>query len=194
MLKIYKVPDNGDIFHANTIELVTPETARRFSFAEAGQVLVCLRNLNTLVLIDPDSETVEWLLTGPWNMPHDPDFLPNGNMMIFDNLWKTPLRSRVVEFDPRTQKIIWQYQGDDKKPLYSLIRSRQQLLPNGNILITESDGGRLVEVTPNREIVWEYLNPAQESQGGRVYIPVISAGLRYSPRELHFLAEQKQGK
>ena len=32
-------------------------------------------------------------------------------------------------------------------------------MPNGNTLITEGSGGRLIEVTAEHEIVWEYINP-----------------------------------
>jgi len=32
-------------------------------------------------------------------------------------------------------------------------------LPNGNTLITESDGGRAFEVTQQAEVVWEFYNP-----------------------------------
>ena len=32
-------------------------------------------------------------------------------------------------------------------------------LENGNTLITESDGGRAVEVTPSGETIWEFYNP-----------------------------------
>ena len=189
LLEIFSVPSNGDIFHTNSIVLVTSEISRKFPFTRTGQLLVCLRNLNTLALIDPHSEKVAWIMPGPWRWPHDPDFLENGNMLIFDNLWKEPVRSRVVEFDPLTQKIVWQYQGDDDKPLYSFIRSRQQVLPNGNILICESNGGRLVEVNREGEIVWEFVNPVQESYEGQTYIPVISTGRRYSAKELPFLSE-----
>ncbi len=32
-------------------------------------------------------------------------------------------------------------------------------MPNGNTLICEGAPGRLFEVTPNSQIVWEYINP-----------------------------------
>jgi hypothetical protein len=32
-------------------------------------------------------------------------------------------------------------------------------LPNGNTLITEGADGRLFEITPENEIVWEYVSP-----------------------------------
>ncbi|XXT53909.1 hypothetical protein WMF23_20300 [Sorangium sp. So ce542] len=34
-----------------------------------------------------------------------------------------------------------------------------QRLPNGNTLITEGSDGRVFEVTPGHEIVWEYISP-----------------------------------
>ena len=37
-------------------------------------------------------------------------------------------------------------------------------MPNGNTLITEGSEGRLLEVTPDYEIVWEYINPYLHEQ------------------------------
>ena len=44
---------------------------------------------------------------------------------------------------------------------YSLGAGAQQQLPNGNVLITESQDGRLFEVTLDGRVVWEYLNPGR---------------------------------
>ena len=74
--------------------------------------------------------------------------------------------SRVLEFDPVTLKIVWQYPRKEAKPvltnsgmLYSSFISSAQRLPNGNTLITEGACGRVFEVTPDHELVWEYLSP-----------------------------------
>jgi hypothetical protein len=37
--------------------------------------------------------------------------------------------------------------------------SSAQRLPNGNTLIDEGADGRIFEVTPAKEIVWEYVSP-----------------------------------
>ncbi len=74
--------------------------------------------------------------------------------------------SRVLEFNPLTLEIGWQYPPPREgfgSPLFgtfysSFVSSAQRLL-NGNTLITEGQGGRLFEVTPEHEIVWEYLSP-----------------------------------
>ncbi len=75
--------------------------------------------------------------------------------------------SRVLEFDPCTLKIVWQYSPKEAGftiPMsafmfYSGFISSAQRLPNGNTLITEGAWGRIFEVTPEHEIVWEYINP-----------------------------------
>ena len=42
---------------------------------------------------------------------------------------------------------------------FSQICSGMQRLPNGNTLICETTSARVFEVTPDREIVWEYIDP-----------------------------------
>lgn len=75
--------------------------------------------------------------------------------------------SRVLEFNPVTLEIVWQYTPiesgstlfTDASKFYSSYISAAQRLPNGNTLITEGSDGRLIEVTPDHKIVWEYINP-----------------------------------
>lgn len=63
--------------------------------------------------------------------------------------------------------VTWQYTPleaghflfSDASKFYSSYISAAQRLPNGNTLITEGSDGRLIEVTPDHEIVWEYINP-----------------------------------
>ena len=89
----------------------------------------------------------------------------------------------MLELDPATQAITWSYAGDERHPFYSRVRSAQERLPNGNTLVTESDGGRLLEVTPGGEIVWEYVNPERGGVAGEL-IPIVSWGQRIDPRSL----------
>ena len=107
-----------------------------------------------------------------------------GNILVYDNGgWagygapnpgapmgiKNALRdySRVLEFDPVTLEIVWQHtpkeagllHPTDSNRYYSPFISSAQRLPNGNTLITEGSGGRIIEVTREHEIVWEYISP-----------------------------------
>ena len=82
--------------------------------------------------------------------------------------------SRVVEFNPITLEVVWQYlpgaAGPGDPSFFSHYISSAQRLPNGNTLIDEGADGRMFEVTPGHEIVWEYVSPffadAKETQNG----------------------------
>lgn len=94
-----------------------------------------------------------------------------GNILIFDNgsdggyPKKARIYSRVIEIDPVTKEIVWQYCGNDFSSVFHFFSPRisgAQRLPNGNTLICEGLYGRFFEVTQQGEIVWEFLvsNPA----------------------------------
>jgi hypothetical protein len=179
-----------DPLHTNTVKVVTGDIVAAHPYAEVGQILICMRDIDTIALVDPELEKVVWAIRGPWRAPHDPDFLDNGHMLIFDNLGHIGPggRSRVIEFDPLTLETYWSYTGDEERVFFSKARSVQQRLPNGNTLITESDGGRIFEVNPEKEIVWEYISPHRGGEREQ-YIPVVSGGQRIARSALLFLEE-----
>ena len=65
----------------------------------------------------------------------------------------------MLEIDPKTEETVWEYRADNPVDFYSTYISSAQRLPNGNTLIDEGATGRFFEVTPNKEIVWEYISP-----------------------------------
>lgn len=129
-----------------------------------------------------------WII-GQHHLHLIPKGLPGeGNLLIFDNGGHAGYGepnpasvtgvdnasrdySRVLEFNPQTLEIVWQYTPleagsilfTDASKFYSSYISSAQRLPNGNTLITEGSDGRLIEVTPEHEIVWEFVNPYTES-------------------------------
>jgi hypothetical protein len=95
-----------------------------------------------------------------------------GNVLIFDNQGNAgfpPTRqgffsaSRVIEVNPQTKQIVWEYtaekSGQAISTFYSAYISNAQRLPNGNTLINEGQSGRLFQVTPQGQVVWEYVSP-----------------------------------
>jgi hypothetical protein len=175
----------GDYTHTNAIDLVDEQAAARISGVRGNQVLLSMRELGAIGLLDLDREVFTWALRGPWVGQHDPDLLPNGNMLLFDNYghYGPGGISRVIEFDPKTLELVWSYTGDATRPFESKLRSGQERLANGNTLVTESDGGRLFEVTRDGAIVWEYINPIRGGAADE-FIPVVSWGQRIDPAKL----------
>ena len=94
-------------------------------------------------------------------MQHDCEPLANGNVTLFangTNITTNPF-SRVIELDPRTHKTVWEYRGKPTYTFFSPHISGAQRLASGNTLICEGQWGRLFEVTPEGDIVWEYVSP-----------------------------------
>ncbi|HYL58315.1 MAG TPA: arylsulfotransferase family protein [Candidatus Acidoferrales bacterium] len=179
----------GDTMHTNAVYPLPEVFLKEFPFATVNTVLVSCRNLDALMMVDLDSERVTWVMRGPWVRQHDPEPLPNGNILLFDNVGDLARggRSRVLEFEPNPLKIVWEFPGGANEDLWSSIGSAVQKLPNGNVLITERDNARLLEVTPDKKVVWEYRNPLQESDPSkRQYVGVMELGRRFAKSELAF--------
>lgn len=193
-----------DFIHTNSIDLIDAEAARAFPFGAEGQVLLSFRELDAVAVLDLDSERFVWARTGNWMAQHDSDILPNGHLLLYDNLGSHGIggTTRILEVDPNNGAEVWSYAGNGEQPFESSVRGAQQRLPNGNTLITESSGGRLFEVTPDGRIVWEFLNPVRAEapdDPGRSILPVVSWGQRVAPQALapafqaELTARQKQG-
>ena len=73
-----------------------------------------------------------------------------GNMLVFDNGAHHPIvpRSRVIEVDMNTGKIVWQYYPKHVFSLFSGHIAGADRLWNGNTLICEGQSGRVFEVSP----------------------------------------------
>lgn len=149
------VKNASDVLHANSIKPILVDRPPLF---KKGQVLVSMRDIHTLAVVDLEQQKVVWAATGQWKYQHEPWLLDNGNLLLFDNRGNHGA-SRGLEFDPLTQRIVWSYGGQAGEKFYSREAGAIQRLPNGNTLMTESDRGRGVEVTPDGRVVWEFVNP-----------------------------------
>jgi len=168
----------GDPLHTNSVRVLGRDVAAQFPLFEAGQLLLSIRDLAVLAVIDPASGKVVWAARGPWYAQHDAHFLPNGHLLLFDNLGAAN-GSRVLEYDPQTQAFPWSYAGPPADPFYSSERGMCQRLPNGNTLIVNSEGFEIFEVTREKNVVWST----------RVS-DCITTARRYGSREVPFLSDR----
>ena len=166
-----------DILHTNSIQVLDGQLSDRLPAFRAGNVLVCIATLSVIAVVDMNTEQVVWAYSGKWEFPHDPKLLPDDTMLIFDNrgpFWHHTLRpaSRVKAFDPITREVVWEYTGGRNRPFYSSTRGTAWRLPNDNILITESEKGRVFEVTREKDIVWEYINPDRSGDDQHLIVSI----------------------
>jgi hypothetical protein len=178
-----------DLLHTNSVEPVSADFARHHDFAEPGQLLVSFREIDAIGLVDFDDEQLVWLTRGFWSKQHDPDPLENGNILLFGNVGHDGADgpSRVAEFHPPENEIVWSYDGSADAPLDSEWGGEQNRLPNGNTLIVDTLAGRMLEVSPDGEIVWSYHNPVRTESNGRRFVPILGNSLqRFREDELEF--------
>lgn len=169
------MPREGDVFHTNSLEPVDARLAERLEGVEVGDVLISCLMLNTIAVLDLETETIVWALKRDFRWQHDPTILDGGNLLLFDNLGgdEPGGKSRVLEIDPTGPTAApdagyrWTYEGHPDNPFQSNTCGTAQRLPNGNTLITESDNGRALEVNAQGAIVWEFLNPHRAGANGR---------------------------
>jgi hypothetical protein len=150
----------ADLFHTNAIEWVERDDLRApHPAGDRPRLLLTLRHQNCVVMLDAESMEVVWEWgRGILDGPHDATLLADGNLLVFDNGMERGW-SRVLEIDPRTRELRWEYPGTDDTGFFTPGRGSSQRLANGNTLIAESNAGRAFEITPEGDVVWEFLNP-----------------------------------
>ncbi len=153
----------GDPVHLNSVQEL-PENPwfragdERF---RPGNVLLSARNLNLVLIVDKRTSEIVWTYQGDLSLQHEalmvgPESERNGNILIFDNRYKsywTDRRSEVIEIDPRDGSTLWRYTATG---FHSSTGGSQQPLPNGNVLISSSNNGRAFEVDRGGRTVWEW--------------------------------------
>ncbi|MEZ5887784.1 MAG: arylsulfotransferase family protein [Paracoccaceae bacterium] len=158
-----------DVLHINDVEVLSEALAPAFPMFKAGDVLVSSRNLSQLWVIDRKSHVVKWWFAGLLRSQHDADFRADGTISALDNRPAGVARasndylgelggSRILLIDPKTGGSRVAYQSDSQNNFYTPFRGKQELEPNGNLLIAETDGGRAFEVTPQGKPVWQFVN------------------------------------
>ena len=127
-----------------------------------GDYIINYRVFNMFMVIDRQTGKIKSEYGDvEWGHEHDVQMLPNGNFMLYANGYHSPKISisRVIEFNPDTRETVWEYRGNPALTFYSPHISGCQRLASGNTLICEGGPGCIFEVTPEKEIVWEYVCP-----------------------------------
>jgi len=160
-----------DRLHLNDVEPFPATMAE--GFFNEHDVLVSLRNVNTIFVFDRRTERIKFIRTGQWVWQHDPDFVDGNSFTLFDNNCRdvpdeANLHSRIVAVDARTNTVTTLFRGTPEHPFYTPIMGKHQWLPNGNLLITESRKGRAFEIDADGEIVWQYVNYVDDQTVGAV--------------------------
>jgi Arylsulfotransferase (ASST) len=171
---------NGEILHLNTVAELETGMAADFPMFAAGDLLLSVRELNMILVTDPELQRVKWWRVGPWLRQHDPEFKAGGLISVFNNnTYKSafgpdnyfnkshltiPRVSNILEVDPATDEVRRVYGGVKGQELLTVIRGKHELTARGGLLVTEFEAGRVFETDSSSRVIWEYVNRFDEDE------------------------------
>ncbi|NPE09021.1 MAG: hypothetical protein GNW80_12125 [Asgard group archaeon] len=105
-------------------------------------------------LVGDDFGSVEniywWYGPGEINLQHNPDMLPNGNIIICDSHG-----GRVIEVNKATKEIVHTISSAGGKS-FVIVKDADYNPINDNYLITDSGNNRIVIIDNTGELLWEW--------------------------------------
>ncbi|MCA8879384.1 MAG: hypothetical protein KDA73_05340 [Rhodobacteraceae bacterium] len=195
----FAVRDDCDPYHVNGVDEVNAAMAARVPEVSVGDLIVSLRSSSSLVVVDKEEGTVKDVMLGPMVAQHSPRVLPDGDIILFDNMGGSDTRkgTRILVLDPATQAARRVFPVDMDGPggdLDSLEEGSVRPSPDGHYaLIAETLNGRIIEADLRTgKAVWIYTSisdiaPALKDRGqkpdGPVYALMQTQGADYITRE-----------
>ncbi|MCA8954529.1 MAG: hypothetical protein KDC87_00560 [Planctomycetes bacterium] len=162
----YSSDQQPDRTHMNDIEPLPSAMAADYPLFKAGDLLISMRNVSLVMVVDPAGQTMRWAAPAIFSEQHDPDFIGDGWISVFDNRGDGSLEAKsrggsgLLAMQPHTGalKMIYPRPGNDtgERWFHSIQGGKAQMLPSGGWLITESTAGRVFEVDQAGHTVWEW--------------------------------------
>jgi hypothetical protein len=129
-----------------------------------GNILVSARNLDAIFIVDRATGEIVWTHTDGLDFQHEAIMIPRGvvgegHIIFFNNGTHDRngyRQSEIRVIDPTDGRLVWSYSDPT---FFTTVAGSQQVLPNGNVLVTSSEGGRAFEITPAKAKVWEWIPP-----------------------------------
>jgi len=156
------------IFHQNSVEVLKENSVyEKLPAFKPGNLLVSFAFFGFIGVMDAETRKFLWTYYHPMcASQHTPVLLPSGKILMYRNTWGELDYSSAIEIDPVSKEITWEYDGPKPKSWKSDHVCITQRLDNGNTLISDvTYGGHLYEITPEKEIVWEFLYPLADPEG-----------------------------
>ncbi len=153
-----------DQTHINSVQELPPNKWHDAgdSRFKPGNLLISAREVDMVFIIDRETGEAVWRYGRELDHQHEAlmierDYPGAGNIQLFNNGFNDKYHYResaILEIDPIEKSVVWQYSADH---FFSHAAGCQQHLPNGNVLITSTHGGRVFEIDRAGNIVWQWV-------------------------------------
>ena len=147
----YSVRDDCDPYHVNGVDEVNAALAARLDGVEEGDLVVSLRSSSSLVILDRVDGSIKRILQGPMVAQHSPRVLPDGDIIVFDNMGgqNTKVGTRILILDPVAETARTAFPVELDGPggdIDSREEGAVRASPDGrHALIAETLNGRIIE-------------------------------------------------
>lgn len=188
LLEQLREDPDWDPLHTNAIEYVERDYSD-IPWLKKGYLLLSIRNLNAFAVLDPEAERIVFAKGLSTRMQHDVDLLENGHVMFFDNRgnFGNYGYTRIIELDENLNRIIWSYDGSQEQRKFdNHFFGEQERLDNENTLIVSPYEGRIFEISPAKEIVWDYYTPLVKKIEGKDHTSAITHTKRIDKQYIKF--------
>ena len=158
----YGLRDGCDPTHLNSIALVPAAAAKALPEAAPGDLLISLRETNTVALLGAADGRVKYMMTGRTAAQHSPQFLPDGSVLVFDNLGGERSRggSRVARLDLVKGTAETVFPRGEEFSVRSETAGHISVADDGaRALVSSTHDGRIVEIdVASGKPLWTYDN------------------------------------
>jgi hypothetical protein len=144
---LIKLGYEDDAIHLNDIQPALTTS----KYWQKGDLLLSLRNRNTIALYRPSTNKIIWLKNGPWIAQHDCDFVDEKTIMVFGNDVLRQKNDTLINghndiyfYDFEKNKISKPYTKVMKEAgIKTKAEGRCDLLSNGDLFIEETNNGKI---------------------------------------------------
>jgi hypothetical protein len=167
---------HNDPVHLIDVEPLAQSLSEKFPDFETGDLLLSYRTLNLIMVVDPATAIIKWWRAGASLRQSDADWGVDGTISVLNNNFRDNRETgdgnlpdmdtrytQVLGINPKTMQVQTELDGGSEQ-LYSGFHGKFQRLPNGNILLASPEQGRVVEISSDGEVVFDFLNRYDENR------------------------------
>ena len=157
--------------HLNDVQPVNSDG----EYWKKGDVFLSIRNQSMIILYRPSTNEIIWKGTGPFLHQHDIDILDNHTISVFNNRSINVAPDTNI-VDGHNEIVIYDFEIDEyttylsdsliKNDVRTITQGANQILPNGDLFIVESNAARTLYFDSDGSLRWTHLN---RSGNGNVY-------------------------
>ncbi len=178
-INVFKNTDsNVDITHVNDVQPIHVST----KFWDEDDVFISLRSLDLALLYDTKLNKIKWVssfLSGLKNQ-HDINILSENEITIFNNNIKYSMKNGNLsrKVDDYSKMVVYNFKTDrysgllddhfKEHEIKTATSGRGEVTKNGNVLIEESNYGRLIYLNSTGKKIWEYYNLGDNAKAGQI--------------------------